>query len=228
MRGFHPPRKGSKLRREQSRYWDTLLPFSKTRAKMIDFICSVGEGGYAGRHGRYAISFNVRLYDTQMDDAEKLWRIVADDMDHAYLINMPMTTQVKLKERFLKAHKENEEYLFEWATGDVWRNFKDSMRDTFTGEVLPSFEVLLLGRGGGHLVINDFCGINVNQSPDGLREDLEEVDDGAYLIRDDEVRSLFLACVQFSVALDRETLCKEADFQAAFALWYNLTDRSDI
>lgn len=205
--------------------WAIVKRCNGSRRAMVNFICGIG--GYYG-HGRdqYAIAFNVKAYGTNLG-ADYLWALVMSDrIDVGPDKDTKAEHMAVIRSLFDKEHKANEEHLWTWGQEEAYEGWADSDTpyETFTGERVE-WKWAVDGRGGGYICMTECEGIDLRMTADDLEEllmDRGRDDDGRwahYTISDDQLRKLFIICVQNSVELTQTEAAKEVEYRAAWRLW---------
>lgn len=213
-------------------YWKLVRAHGTSRAKMVDFICSIG--GYGSHGTRSAIEFNIKDYYSNLD-VENLWKLLCSDkMDVGPDPKLPPEHMALAKHLFWRVHAEHEKHLWEWGAEEAYEGWKDSDTpyETFTG-IRVNWEWEVHGRSGGHLCMTECGRINTECSEDDLRERLEAKDryrdsvgrwTTEYDIAHKEVRNLFIICVQNTVDLDHRKISAEIEYRAAWRLWVSFCE----
>lgn len=210
--------------------WDSIRIYGKSREKMVDFICAIG--GYHGGYGtRYAVSFNVKAYGADVD-ADSLWDLlVSDRIDVGpgkNIKNFKPEHMAVARSLFDKAYAEHDAHLFDWGLEEAREGWEDSDTpyETWTG-VRVEWSWVFAGRCGGHLVMTECEGINLECSEDDLRETLLErdpLDHNAYVVDQAKVDKLFIICVQNLAELNADAAASEVQYRAAWRLWVSFVE----
>lgn len=208
-------------------YWKLVRAHGTSRAKMVDFICSIG--GYGTRHIRSAIEFNIKDYYSNLD-VENLWKLLCSGkMDVGPDSKLSPEHMALAKHLFWRVHEEHKDSLWEWGAGGAYESWAESdcPYETFAG-IRVNWEWEVHGRSGGHLCMTECGSINTQCSDDDLRERLNTKDrymgsygkwTTEYDIAHTEVRNLFIICVQNTVDLDHRKISAEVEYRAAWRLW---------
>lgn len=208
-------------------YWKLVRAHGTSRAKMVDFICSIG--GYSSRGINSAIEFSIKDYYSNLD-VENLWKLLCSvQVDVGPDPKLPPEHMTLAKHLFWRAHEKCKDRLWDWGVEEAYEGWKDSDApyETFAG-IHVNWEWQIHGRSSGHLCMTECGCINTECSADELRERLNAKDryrDSAgrwtteYDISHTEVRNLFIICVQNQVDLDRRNISAEIEYRAARRLW---------
>lgn len=147
----------------------------KSRAAKAAYICSIG--GYYSREGRYPIEFDVSLYLADLDAATLWTRAV----ENGHLSDDQKNSAV-FAACFRKAHHDiRSDALWEAAQEDCARSLMDAdtYRMLWNGKEALDVTLGLHGRGGKHLIIEEFEGLTLRgKSEEELYETLMEQSTG--------------------------------------------------
>lgn len=201
-------------------YWDLVRLHGGSRKKAIDFICSIGE--YTSREWRYPFEFNVKAYPNF--DHDHLYALAKADF--SFVLDDARTDAEKgqILQLFQRECADMGPHLWERAQEDVWRQTVED-EGTFWGETVKR-KLGLVGRGGGHLVIEstDYYELRGMYSDD-LREKLEEREGGPntpYFHCTEGVVELFMLCVQYTVDTSGKKVEEAFENAASWAVWSNV------
>lgn len=199
-------------------YWTLVRKHGRSYASMVRFICNIG--GYYDRGDRYAIEFSVKAHNAN-SDVDHLWQVASTKTDFAASFDaLPFVQKHFMEQSFRTVYKENEEHVFSWGLEEAAESWRDSdvPYETWLGERVDwSFE--FHGRFGGHLCMTECAGINLESTNEDLYERLMEKIDGAYNYSVDDVRRLFIICVQNTVELTTQRISEEVDYRMAWRLY---------
>jgi hypothetical protein len=191
---------------------------------MVDFIAGIG-GGYWD-HTRFAISFNIKAYHTDLD-VDHLWKMLCSDkMDVGPDPKLPPEHMARAKALFWRVHAEHNERLWQWGCEEAYEGWRDSDTpyETFVGERIE-WEYEIHGRSSGHLCMTECAGIDLKRSTEDLEEHLRmQMDDGSWYYTHKQVRALFIICVQNWIDLTPRKVSDEVEYRAAWRLWVSFCE----
>lgn len=199
-------------------YYDLVRKHGRSHKSMVEFICNLDD--YNTRGANYAISFNVKDYQSKTD-VDNLWKVATTKTDHAGVYaEMSVQHKAFMEAAFRATYAANADYVHGWGLEEARESWVDSDTpyETWLGERVDwswTFE----GRQGGHLCMTECEGINLKMRADDLREMLMGRDDNAWAIDTAFVRKLFIICVQNTVELKNEKISEEVEYCAAWRIW---------
>lgn len=206
-------------------YWDLVRAHGKSRKAMVNFICGIG--GYYDRSDHFAIEFNIKDYysDTSV---ENLWKLLnSDKMDVGPDKDLPPEHLAQVKALFWRVYEEHKDHVYEWGREEAYEGWADSDSPyyTFVGDDRVDWKWEVQGRSGGHLCMTECEGHSLKLSPEQLEEEMNELDDGAYLNwSNKDLRSLFIICVQNTVEITGRKISDEVEYRAAWRLWVSFCE----
>lgn len=208
-----------------SEYWKLVREHGGSRASMVDFICGIG--GYSDRSERFAISFNIKDYHSDLS-VENLWKLLCSNkIDAGPEPTLPPEHMARAKALFWRVYEENKDHLYGWARDEAYEGWEDSDTpyETFVGDRRIDWEWEIHGRCGGHLCMTHCAGINLQCSPEELREKLSEKESPTeFTFSHAQVRDLFIICVQNTVDLQSRKISDEIEYRAAWRLWVSFCE----
>lgn len=149
--------------------WEELERVTVSRKSMIDYITDTDSRSY--HYKNYPLVWNVKAYPDLDLDAFREWQ-----KENTELSDLADAEKRGFVER---AHKENEEFLFQWGLEGARDSTLDSdvYRMTRFSEEMFNCEFTFVGRSGGYFALTSFDGVKLaGVSTDELEEILEEFD----------------------------------------------------
>ncbi len=176
----------------------------RSRKAMIDYLCNVG-GYYAGRSEIYVLSYEVSA---------------CPDLTFEALLKCSGDVPAAPTPEWLMFARE----IYERVEMTLWEAGIDGAQETVMGgdayrmqwdaEAPFAIDFTFAGRGGKHLCIKSFEGVNLCLRGEEFGELLE-----ARSFR--WIRNLYKMCRQWEVDFSRKRVEAEVQYQAAFALFAN-------
>ena len=205
----------------------------RSRKDKVQYICSIG--GYSNRFCRYPISFIVSVYMADLS-FDHLWSVLAESPEF-YAGVLP--EKEVLKQKALQAFEYYGERLWEIAAQNAVDSFFDSdAKDFLYDGTQVAVSLALEGRGGKHLVMTEFEGMNLDKLSE---EDLEvlltsqtgvewgELHYGYTLLKNcewevptDTVNRLYKYCREAEIDFTSRKASDELEYQAVFLLYSHI------
>lgn len=205
-------------------YWDLVRAHNGSRKKMVAFICGIG--GYYDRHDRYAVEFSIKDHysDTSV---ENLWELLCSPkMDVGPDKDLPPEELAQVKALFWRVYAEHKDHVYEWGLEEAYTDWaeSDTPYETFEGTRVE-WEWEVHGRSSGHLCMTTCEWNSLKCSPEDLEEKLNECEGGGtYDISANDVRKLFIICVQNTCDLEGRKISAEVEYRAAWRLWVSFME----
>lgn len=164
----------------------------RSRAAKANYICGIG--GYSGRHEHWPVEFSVYAGHADLD-FDTLWKRCREQGEFPFDWDAITPAEGKayydLSKELYEQHKD---HLWAWAVEDAARNLHedDFYRTLWAGPEI-SVKFCQMGRGGKHLVLEEFEGHTLSgQTPEDLYiEMMSQYDEnaaGSYLYSADSER----------------------------------------
>lgn len=212
----------------------------KSRAAKVAYITSIG-GYYADRHARFPVEFTVGTHYADLG-FDSLWPRVLETAGV-----QPGTRESSLLQFCAKrAYKEIEGHLWSWAQEDIARSLQeaDTYRMLWGGDTTLDVKLDLYGRGGKHLVIEEFEGVSLQgKSEEDLQELLMEqtppygagrcdkdrlLKDHEWTVKTERLDTLYRYIRQCEIDFTSRKASDELEYAAAFILHSRAEDLQNL
>ncbi len=204
-------------------YWDIVRKYGSSRMAMVRYLDGISE--YSTRHTRYAFSWNVKDYYSDLD-VDNLWSIACkEDIRAGHDVTIADSEMGMFEQAFRSAYEKVKESLHENAYADMRDSWDgtDEPYENFSGERIE-WEWEFEGRQGGHLCAKNitvkkangaYASLDMRQDHDDVICLMAERDSGEFVIDTAVVRALFILAVQMSKIADSRAISSEVEYRAA-------------